>query len=107
MNKYRNIRQGAFDSKKERERWNELRLLERAGAITKLQRQVPFEIIPSQYRDGKCIERAAKYIADFTYYENGELVVEDVKSEITRKNKDYILKRKLMLEKHNIRIRET
>jgi hypothetical protein len=64
-----------------------------------LRYQVPFEIIPEQ--DG---ESAASYVADFTYIENGMFVVEDVKGHRTA---EYILKRKLMLRIHGIRIRET
>lgn len=54
-----------------------------------------------------CIEQNAVYTADFVYYENGQLVVEDVKSEVTRKEADYVLRRKLMLHVHGIRIKET
>ena len=54
-----------------------------------------------------CIEQNAVYTADFVYYENGQLVVEDVKSDITRKEADYVLRRKLMLHVHGIRIKET
>lgn len=124
-NKYRSkkvIRDGmTFDSIKEYQRFCELRLLERAGAITNLERQVPFELIPAQYhtfarygkrgqriKDGKrCIEKAAMYHADFVYIdtETGMKVVEDVKSEAT-KTKDYILRRKLMLYVHGIIIKE-
>lgn len=78
-------------------------LLERAGAIQGLKRQVRFELIPSQRYDGKVIERPVRYIADFTYTENGNLVVEDVKG---MRTKDYILKRKMMLYLCGIRIRE-
>jgi hypothetical protein len=92
-----------FDSHKEARRYGELVLLERAGQISNLERQVRFELIPSQYRDGKCVERAAHYIADFVYMEDGKKVVEDTKGFRT---KDYILKRKLMLMVHNIRIKE-
>ena len=92
-----------FDSKKEAKRWTELRLLERAGAITELDRQVKFELIPSQRIDGKVVERACSYIADFVYNENGKKVVEDTKGIRTT---DYIIKRKLMLFVHGIRIRE-
>ena len=106
-NKYHNIRTAAFDSRKEERRFYELRLLERAGAISGLKRQVTVELIPAQYIDGKCVERSVKYVADFCYIENGALVYEDVKSEITRKNKDYIIKRKLLLYMHTIRLRET
>jgi hypothetical protein len=59
-------------------------------------------VIPSQ----PPFERATRYVADFTYRENGELVVEDTKSAATVKNKDYIMKRKLMLQVHGIRIKE-
>ena len=88
-----------FDSKREFNRWCELRLLERAGKITGLRRQVSYELIPKQ--DG---ERACSYIADFTYYENGELVVEDCKGHRTEV---YRLKKKLLLWVHGIRIKET
>lgn len=92
-----------FDSIREANRWQELRLLERAGKISNLQRQVKFVLIPKQVRDKKVIERECSYIADFVYCENGETVVEDTKGMRTR---DYIIKRKLMLFNHNIRIRE-
>lgn len=105
--KFGNEKASGFDSRKEARRYQELKLLERAGKITDLKCQVKFELIPAQYEDGKCIERAATYYADFVYTEGRQLVVEDVKSEITRKQKDYILKRKLMLWVHHIRIRET
>lgn len=93
-----------FDSKREANRWAELRLLERAGKIEKLKRQVKYLLIPSQYRDGKCIEREASYIADFVYYKDGHLVVEDCKGFRTP---EYKLKRKLMLERYDIRLVET
>lgn len=92
-----------FDSVKEYRRFCELRLLERAGAVTELERQVKFELIPAQRIDGKVVERACQYIADFVYQENGKRVVEDTKG---MKTKDYIIKRKLMLYIHGIRIKE-
>lgn len=88
-----------FDSVKEYHRWGCLRLLERAGAIKDLKRQVKYELIPKQPG-----ERACNYIADFTYIENGELVVEDVKG---MKTDAYKIKKKLMLWVHGIRIKET
>ena len=95
-----------FDSKKEATRWAELKLLERAGKITFLQRQVSYVLVPKQVRDGKMIERPVVYKADFAYKdENGEDVVEDVKSPAT-KTQVYILKRKLMLWEYGIKIRE-
>lgn len=103
-----------FDSKKEARRYSELRLLERAGQITNLQRQVKFCLIPTQYepdiigprggvKKGKRIEHECAYIADFVYTQNGELVVEDTKG---YKTKDYIIKRKLLLYLMGIRIHE-
>lgn len=96
-----------FDSKKEAKRWQELRNLERAGVISDLERQVRFELIPSQKIkvDGKTetAERPVSYVADFVYFENGEKIVEDTKGVRT---KDYIIKRKLMLFVHNLKVRE-
>lgn len=92
-----------FDSKKEAERYYELRLLEIAGAISDLKTQVKFELIPSQKLNGKVIERPCTYVADFVYSENGKTVVEDTKGFRT---KDYIIKRKLMLWVHGVRINE-
>lgn len=92
-----------FDSQKEYRRFCELRLLERAGKVTDLQRQVKFELIPSQRIGGKVVERACAYVADFVYTENGKKVVEDTKG---FKTTDYIIKRKLMLWVHGIRIKE-
>ena len=93
-----------FDSKKEAQRWMELDLLERAGKISNLQRQVKFELIPSQRINGKVVERAVNYMADFVYIENGEKVVEDTKG---FKTQEYIIKRKLLLKEFGIRIKET
>lgn len=104
------VRDGiTFDSMKEYRRYVELSLLERAGAIQELKRQVKFELLPAQYEEGngkkrgKCLERAVHYVADFVYMENGAKVVEDTKG---FKTKDYILKRKMMLYFHGIRIKE-
>lgn len=93
-----------FDSKKEAKRYQELKLFERAGVISDLQRQVKFELIPSQKIDGKVAERACSYVADFVYKDKeGNTIVEDTKGV---KTKDYIIKRKLMLWIHGIRIKE-
>ena len=120
MNKYHNRKARSFDgiihdSRKEARRWNELLLLQRAGQITDLKRQVKFVLVPAQREDdiigkrggikqGKLIEKECSYIADFTYTDkNGNFVVEDTKG---IKTKDYIIKRKLMLYVHEIRIKE-
>ena len=93
-----------FDSRKEAKRYAELDLLERAGKISGLELQVKFELIPSQRVDGKVVERACHYVADFVYEENGAKVVEDVKG---FKTPEYIIKRKLLLKEHGIRVKET
>lgn len=96
-----------FDSKKEAQRYSELKLLERCGAISDLELQVEYKLIPSQKINGKVVERAVKYIADFRYKEKGETVVEDVKG--YKKGgayKVFAIKRKLMLERYGIRVRE-
>lgn len=95
-----------FDSKAEARRYEELKLQAQTQRIVDLRLQVPFELIPAQRIEGKCVERACKYIADFTYLEAGVLVVEDVKSPISI-TPSYVIKRKLMLQIHGIRIRET
>lgn len=125
MSKYNNkkitVDGMVFDSQKEYRRWCELKLLERAGKISKLKRQVTFELVPPQYenveRYGKsgrlqdgvmCVEHAVKYVADFVYIQDGKKVVEDVKG--CRKGGAYnvfAIKRKLMLYLHGIKILET
>lgn len=108
VNKYRNkkvTRNGiTYDSQKEANRHAVLKMLERAGKIKDLKRQVKFDLLPVQ-RDvkGKVIERACGYVADFTYYENGVYIVEDTKGYRTP---EYKLKRKMMLYFHGIRIKE-
>ena len=121
-NKYRNYKVtdengNVFDSRKEYNRYMELQLLEKAGEISDLKRQVRYELIPTHrepdtigprggVRKGKVIESAVYYNADFQYKDKeGNLVVEDVKSPATRTTA-YVIKRKLMLEKHGIRIQE-
>ena len=94
-----------FDSIKEYRRFCELSLLERAGEITGLERQTPFELIPTQRINGKVVERACTYKADFTYYlTDGTWVVEDTKG---YKTPEYKIKRKLLLRVYGIRIKET
>ena len=120
MNKY-NARKcvmngEVYDSKKEMRRHQELLLLEDAGRIKDLRRQVKFVLIPSQremvlkkgvLKPGKVLERECSYVADFCYEENGQTVVEDVKG--CKKGAGYAMfsiKRKLMLHVYGIRVRE-
>lgn len=127
MNKLRNtkvtVNGETFDSKKEYNRWCELRILERAGFITELKRQVEYELIPKQVevyerygkngkrlKDGeRIIELPVKYIADFEYIQNGKKVVEDVKGYRDPNSATYakfVLKRKMMLYLKGIRVIE-
>ena len=104
-----------FDSKKEMQRFIELRYMEQAGLISDLQRQVKFVLIPAQrepdtvgkrggVKKGKTIEKEVSYIADFTYTDKeGGFIVEDVKGV---KTPEYVIKRKMMLYFHKIRIKE-
>ena len=79
-----------FDSKKEYKRYLALQELEKNKVISDMQRQVKFVLLPKQ--DG---ERFVTYIADFVYLQNDCLIIEDVKSKITKKQPEYIIKRKL------------
>ena len=104
ISKYGNIKTTTsdgitHDSIKEANRWCELKLLERAGKISGLQRQVKYELIPKQGS-----ERAVNYIADFVYTENGKQVVEDVKGFRT---KEYKLKKRMLFYFKGIKIKET
>lgn len=104
-----------FASQKEADRWRELKLLERAGKITDLKRQVPFLLIPTQrefcggidkkgrLKKGKVLERKCSYYADFVYMQDGKQIVEDAKG---KRTDEYVIKRKLMLFLQGIRIRE-
>ena len=108
-----------FDSKKEANRFRELQLLERAGKITALQRQVKYVLIPTQreftneiykkgahyghFKPGKVLEKECSYIADFAYIQDGAYIVEDTKGVRTEA---YKIKRKLMLERYGIQVKE-
>lgn len=108
------------DSVRELTRYNQLLILEKAGKITNLRRQVKYILVPAQYQEyarysaktgkalksgRKLLERECAYIADFVYFDCalGKEVVEDTKGVRTP---DYIIKRKLMLWVHGIRVCE-
>lgn len=112
-----------FDSQHEANRYCELKLLEKCGAISNLELQKKYELIPAQYeyykrygkngrslKDGKrLLERACIYIADFVYQENGETIIEDAKGYRDPTSAGYakfVIKRKLMLYKYGLKIRE-
>lgn len=88
-----------FDSGKEAERYNYLRTLEKAGTIRNLKLQHHFNLVGAFKSTSGETVRGMDYVADFTYYVGNTLVIEDVKSEATRKNDKYQLKKKLMAEK--------
>lgn len=107
-----------YDSKRERDRHIFLLDAERRGVISDLKRQVTFHLLPAQYETVEkqlktktkevsvCVERAVDYKADFTYIKDGQLVVEDCKISKTLMPKEYVLKRKMMLYFHGIKIKE-
>lgn len=108
-----------FDSQKELDRWDMLQIMEQRGEISELQRQVPYVLIPSQYikvwktvrkkevLKDKRVEAPITYKADFQYrLPDGKLIVEDVKSAVTRRLPEYVMKRKLMLWIHGIKLTE-
>lgn len=113
-----------FDSTKEARRYGELKLLQRAGRIEDLELQKEYELIPAQYetferygkngqrlKDGqRCIERSCVYRADFVYKQDGQLIVEDTKGYRDPASAAYakfVIKRKLLLWRYGIRIKET
>lgn len=117
-----------FPSIKEGNRYCELKLLQRAGKISDLEWQKKYSLLPAQYetvetgeyykvgaKKGQpktkqvCVEQAVDYFADFVYKENGQTVVEDVKGYRDPSSAPYakfVLKRKMMLYFHGIKIRE-
>lgn len=111
-NKFHAKRVGCHASKKEHYRAEQLKLMQKAGVISDLKEQVPYELIPAQYGERSfmnktrvLLERSCKYIADFVYTDckTGLTIVEDTKGMRTR---EYVIKRKLMLYIHGIRIKE-
>ena len=104
MSKYRAIKTEVdgikFDSKKEANRYDQLRLLEKARQISQLELQPSFRIEINGVK-------VCDYKGDFRYVEDGKTIVEDVKSEITRKLPVYRLKKKLMYAVYGIEILET
>jgi len=107
--KYRNTPTNGYASKREAARANYLHALHKAGEIENLREQVRYELLPAQYdlTTGKLVERACHYVADFVYdvrVDSGlTTVVEDSKG---MRTPNYILKRKLMLYMHGVRITE-
>ena len=124
-----------YASKREAKRAAELRMMEKAGIIENLQEQVPFLLLPTVYAraDGSyfrwfeaenkkeaermagekltLVEKPVYYVADFVYevVQDGRQVVEDAKGFKDPSSATYakfVLKRKMMLERYNIRVAE-
>lgn len=89
-----------MDSRKEANRYNELIEMEKASLISDLRLQRHFNLLGAFTRPNGEKIRGIDYVADFTYIDkDGKLVIEDVKSEITRKNPVYVMKKKMMADK--------
>jgi len=114
--KYRNIKvvidKIRFDSKKESNRYLELKFLERTGVIRDLKLQPSFKISPGGAVDPATGRKMAprKFTADFKYFDTvlDAIVIEDVKSPSTAKETAYRLRRQLFLEQygHEYQFRE-
>lgn len=89
-----------FDSKREAARYRELSLMQQAGAISNLTLQTDYPLVVNGVK-------IASYRSDFEYIQDGEKVVEDSKSDYTKKLLWYRMKKKLMLAIHGIEIKET
>ncbi len=102
MNKYHNLRtyteEGKFDSRYELKVWNELKLLEQAHVISDLQRQVPFELIPTINTSAGTLSKI-RYIADFVYKEGNQWCIYESKG---YKTGEYNLKKRLLINKYVI-----
>ena len=94
-----------FDSRKEAKRYEELMFLRQAGEIDNLKLQPQFTLQESYMTpEGERI-RAIRYVADFSYTQGSQMVVEDVKSKATA-TAQYKMKKKLMQERFGISVKE-
>lgn len=109
MTKYRNhktvIDGITFDSKREAARWRELTLLEKAGYIRGLSRQVSYELAPGvKFEGAKRAQPPLRLIVDFQYTHKDRLVLEDVKGVVTTA---FTIKRHFLLAVHGLNLRLT
>lgn len=110
--KYLNQKTDGYDSKAEARVGGLLEVARRARApserVVEILRQERYELLPAQLdAQGAILEHAVSYVADFTVsYADGRTEVIDVKSEVTRRLPAYIIKRKLMLYRYGVRVRE-
>ena len=93
-----------FDSRKEGQRYQDLKLLERAGYIKNLTCHPSFKITEGGATDPATGRKMAarRFTADFAYYDvkRKKDIVEDVKSPITAKETAYRLRRQLFIERY-------
>lgn len=101
--KYGNKKTNGFDSKYESKVAAQLQARQLAGEISDLKYQVRFELVPAQFVNKRCVERSCTYVADFTFIEDGALVVADAKG---FRDPVYRLKKKLMRALRGIAVRE-
>jgi hypothetical protein len=101
--KYRSVKCNGKHSKKEYKRGVHLKEQQRLGFVKNLREQVPFVLQEKFIDSAGNLERGIKYLADYVYFDNdkesrtfGKDIIEDVKSPITKKNPDYIIKRKML-----------
>ena len=93
-----------FDSKKEGAYYLKLKQLEKAGMITDLKLQVPFQWVETHSNLDQAIHFKRKYIADFTCIDyNKDLCIIDVKG---YKTEVYKKKKKIVEKIFNIIITE-
>jgi hypothetical protein len=94
-----------FDSRKEANRYEELMFLRQAGEIDNLKLQPQFTLQESYMTPEGERVRAIRYVADFSYTQGSQMVVEDVKSKATA-TAQYKMKKKLMQERFGISVKE-
>ena len=108
VSKYGNVKcevgSEKYRSKREMRRHQDLLLLQRAGEISDLKREVPFVLAAAVRYSGKRATPALRYLADFTYMRSGQFCVEDSKGVRTE---GFRIKKHLMMYAHGIEVIET
>ena len=92
-----------FDSKREAERYLELKAMQQRGEISSLELQKVYILAESVIINGRK-KPALRYIADFVYLQDGKIIINDSKGMLTDV---YKIKRHLMKSVHNIDILES
>lgn len=100
-NRKTHIGNDVFDSAAEARRWTDLQLLQKAGRIRGLERQVKYELAPPVVLGGRK-KPALRYVADFSYWQGDALIVEDVKGVVTPL---FRVKQHLMKSVHGIEVK--